>query len=64
MLSFADQIRAIGFTYSQLEIDDRWETCYGELYFGPIIKFPDPKQMNSQLQSGINFPRYKLEITV
>ncbi|CAH2049633.1 unnamed protein product, partial [Iphiclides podalirius] len=31
VLEFAEQIRAHGFSDSQLEIDDLWETCYGTL---------------------------------
>jgi len=50
VLSFANEIRENGFNDSQLEIDDRWETCYGELTFDPV-RFPDPKQMNTQLHS-------------
>ncbi|XP_053611423.1 myogenesis-regulating glycosidase-like isoform X2 [Plodia interpunctella] len=29
VLKFADEIKANGFSNSQLEIDDLWETCYG-----------------------------------
>ncbi|CAG5059005.1 unnamed protein product [Parnassius apollo] len=31
VLEFAQQIREFGFSDSQLEIDDLWETCYGTL---------------------------------
>lgn len=33
VLEFADSINTNGFTNSQLEIDDLWETCYGSLTF-------------------------------
>lgn len=36
---FADEIIANKFKNSQLEIDDDWETCYGEMKFHPK-KFP------------------------
>ena len=45
---FAADIRAFGFSDSQLEIDDNWETCYGEAVFDQE-KFPDPRSMVSDL---------------
>ena len=53
VLTFASQIQENGFNNSQLEIDDRWETCYGELTFD-TAKFPDPKQMNAQLHNQVS----------
>ena len=50
VMTFASQIQSNGFNNSQLEIDDRWELCYGEQTFDDK-KFPDPKQMNDQLHS-------------
>ena len=47
---FASGIRANGFLDSQLEIDDNWETCYGEAVFDPA-KFPDPQAMVSDLNA-------------
>ena len=46
---FADDIISHGFQNSQLEIDDNWETCYGDAKFNPS-KFPDPALMVSQLK--------------
>lgn len=50
MIEFADAILANGFNCSQLEIDDRWETDYGDMEFDPV-KFPDPTAMIQQLRS-------------
>lgn len=47
---FAANIKEYGFNYSQIEIDDNWETCYGDLTFDPA-KFPDPKKMVDDLHS-------------
>ena len=33
-----------GFNHSHLEIDDNWESCYGDAKFDSD-KFPDPKRM-------------------
>lgn len=33
-----------------MEIDDRWQTKYGDLEFDPV-KFPDPKGMVAQLHA-------------
>ena len=52
-MDFANAIRANGFEDSQLEIDDDWETCYGEAEFDPA-KFPDPGGMISLLKA-LNF---------
>lgn len=52
VLSFADQIRQYGFNNSQLEIDDRWESCYGEHQFD-LDKFADPADMVNQLHSKV-----------
>jgi alpha-glucosidase (family GH31 glycosyl hydrolase) len=49
-MTFASQIQENGFNNSQLEIDDRWESCYGEQTFDNK-KFSDPKQMNDQLHN-------------
>lgn len=50
MLEFADAIQSNGFNCSQLEIDDRWETHYGDTDFDPV-KFPDPTAMITSLRS-------------
>uniref|UniRef100_A0A2A4JLH7 Glycoside hydrolase family 31 N-terminal domain-containing protein n=1 Tax=Heliothis virescens TaxID=7102 RepID=A0A2A4JLH7_HELVI len=43
LLDFAQQIIDNGFSNSQFEIDDQWETCYGTLEVNEE-KFPDFKQ--------------------
>jgi len=45
---FAAKIREHGFDYGQLEIDDKWEPCYGQMTFDPV-KFPDPALMVQNL---------------
>lgn len=52
VFDFANSIRQYGFQDSQLEIDDRWETCYGDFTFDDR-KFPDPKAMVDQLHSQV-----------
>lgn len=52
-LAFAAEIRRHGFNDSQLEIDDRWETCYGELRFLES-KFPDANAMIDQLHDMVD----------
>ena len=37
-----------GFNHSHLEIDDNWESCYGDAKFDSD-KFPDPKRMVRKL---------------
>ncbi|CAG0912840.1 unnamed protein product [Notodromas monacha] len=44
ILAFAEEISSNGYPNAQVEIDDNWETCYGELSFDPE-KFPDPARM-------------------
>ena len=41
VLDFARAIRAHGYPGCTLEIDDRWQTAYGDLEFDPA-RFPDP----------------------
>lgn len=48
VLAFADEIVAHGYERAVLEIDDRWQTAYGDLRFDPL-KFPDPAALVSQL---------------
>ncbi|HBC85602.1 MAG TPA: hypothetical protein DCZ94_01480 [Lentisphaeria bacterium] len=52
ILDMARQIRKQGYPCSTLTIDDRWETCFGELSFSE--KFPEPKQMIKELH-GLGF---------
>jgi len=48
VLDFASQIQKQGYPYHVLEIDDRWQTSYGDLEFDPE-RFPDPSSMIDQL---------------
>ncbi|KAK6997119.1 hypothetical protein SK128_022466, partial [Halocaridina rubra] len=41
-------VKSRGFNNSQVEIDDNWETCYGDAIFDPD-RFPDPKQLVDDL---------------
>ena len=47
MLDFAREIRAHDYPCSTLIIDDRWESCFGELAFSR--DFPDPRGLLAQL---------------
>jgi alpha-glucosidase (family GH31 glycosyl hydrolase) len=53
ILDMARQIRAQGYPCSRLIIDDRWESCFGELAFAPR-DFPDPRAMFEELH-GLGF---------
>lgn len=50
VLDFAHNIDINGFPKSLLQIDDKWESCYGDLEFDNGT-FPDPKGMITQLNS-------------
>ncbi len=47
IIEMAQDIRKQGYPCSTLTIDDRWESCFGELSFG--TDFPDPKGMLQEL---------------
>lgn len=49
VMEYAKDIMMHNFSNSQLEIDDKWATFYGDLTFDPV-KFPQPKQMVSKLK--------------
>lgn len=49
VLQFAYQIRDHGYPYHVLEIDDRWQSEYGDLEFDPQ-RFPDPAAMIAELK--------------
>ena len=49
VLDFAHSIKDRGFDNSQVEVDDKWEACYGDATFDPV-KFPDPAAMVADLQ--------------
>jgi len=36
VLDFATKIRENGFSVSQVEIDDNWESCYGDATFNNV----------------------------
>lgn len=48
ILRFANEIIEHGYPYNVLEIDDRWQIHYGDLYFDPQ-RFPNPKEMIDEL---------------
>ena len=50
VLDFARQIIDNKFPHSVLEIDDRWQTAYGDLEFDPA-RFPDPAGMVEELHA-------------
>ncbi len=50
VLEFADEIIAHGYPYGVFEIDDRWQTHYGDLLFDPA-GFPDPREMVEALHA-------------
>ncbi|KAF4527887.1 hypothetical protein B566_EDAN012299 [Ephemera danica] len=47
---FAYEIVTNGYLNSQIEIDDDWETCYGELTFN-LNKFPSPVNLTRRLKA-------------
>ena len=47
IVAMAREIRAHGYPCSRLIIDDRWESCFGELSFSR--DFPDPRKMFDEL---------------
>jgi len=49
VLGYAADIRAHGYPCSTLIIDDRWESCFGELRFA--ADFPDPAGMVRELRA-------------
>lgn len=48
VLDFAHQIVDSGYPYQVMEIDDRWQTQYGDFEFDPA-RFPDAKAMVDEL---------------
>lgn len=50
VLDFARKVVSEGFgNSSHIEIDDHWETCYGEEVFDPA-KFPNPREMVDEIK--------------
>jgi myogenesis-regulating glycosidase len=59
-LTYATEIRQNGFNDSQLEIDDDWETCYGDLDFDKNSnKFPNPSDMVNRLKALVTFHSFQ-----
>ncbi|XP_035704784.1 myogenesis-regulating glycosidase, partial [Folsomia candida] len=51
VLDYANQVMSRGFELSShIEIDDKWEPCYGQEEFD-FNKFPDPAEMVSQIKA-------------
>ncbi|XP_071552492.1 myogenesis-regulating glycosidase-like isoform X2 [Panulirus ornatus] len=50
VLDFARAISQHNFSNSQVEIDDNWETCYGDAAFNPE-RFPEPQGLVEQLHN-------------
>ena len=50
VLRYAREICDWGLARSVMEIDDRWQTRYGDIEFDPR-KFPDPKAMVDELHA-------------
>ncbi len=50
VLEFANSIKQYQFPSSQIEIDDKWETCYGSLTVD-TGRFPNMKRLVSRLKS-------------
>ena len=50
VLDFADQIMRHGYPFNVMEIDDRWQTYYGDINFDPQ-RFPDPAAMIAKLHA-------------
>ena len=51
---FAQEILFYNFTNSQLEIDDGYESAYGNFVFDQN-KFPDAKEMISKIHDMVSF---------
>jgi len=49
-LAFADELVSRGFPRPVFEIDDRWQSAYGDLSFDPA-RFPDPRVLVEQLHA-------------
>lgn len=50
VMNYVQKIKASGLPYSQIEIDDKYSTFYGEFDFDSI-KFPNPKSMIESLHN-------------
>lgn len=51
VVGYAQEVVQEGFQYSShIEIDDHWETCYGEAVFDPV-KFPDVSRMVNSIKA-------------
>ena len=54
VMEFAKEIYEYGLPASQIEIDDKWETCYGTAEFDQD-KFPNAKKLVKDLADKYNF---------
>ena len=50
VLQYAAKIKEMGYPYSVIEIDDRWQSAYGDAEFDSI-KFPNPGKMVEELHA-------------
>lgn len=50
VVEFANEIVKHGFKYSLLDIDDRWELCYGSMTIDKTV-FPDMKALTTDLKT-------------
>jgi alpha-glucosidase (family GH31 glycosyl hydrolase) len=50
VMQYVAEIQAADFPLGTLEIDDRWQTAYGDLQFDPT-RFPDPRAMIDALHA-------------
>ncbi len=50
VLDFAGQIIRHGYPFNVMEIDDRWQSHYGDIFFDPQ-RFPDPQAMIASLHA-------------
>lgn len=56
VLEFARKINEYDFKVSQIEIDDNWESCYGDAVFDQSDdKFPDPKSLISAIKEELGY---------
>jgi hypothetical protein len=54
ILDFARSIRGNGFSSSQIEIDDNWESCYGEATFNTVKIFRISLKFLSKIIANVN----------
>jgi len=62
ILDFARSIRGNGFSSSQIEIDDNWESCYGEATFNTVKLFRISLKFLSKIIANVNSAMKKKNI--